>query len=70
MVTAIRRDNMTTPTLLDTTRFDGEGFMTDPHDWTPEIGVAMGIGAYALLGFTLGVRYLALYPRSGETSST
>jgi Ni/Fe-hydrogenase subunit HybB-like protein len=31
-----------------------------------EIGVAMGIVAYFLLGFTLGVRYLAIYPH-GET---
>jgi menaquinone reductase, integral membrane subunit len=28
-----------------------------------EIGVAMGIVVYALLGFTLGVRYLEIYPR-------
>jgi len=28
-----------------------------------EIGVAAGIVAYALLGFTLGVRYLAIYTR-------
>jgi molybdopterin-containing oxidoreductase family membrane subunit len=49
-----------------------------PPDWSPgvlgnvvavsyfpslvEIGVAAGIVAYALLGFTLGVRYLAIYP--------
>ncbi len=49
-----------------------------PPDWSPgvlgnivavsyfpsliEIGVALGIVAYALLGFTLGVRYLAIYP--------
>jgi len=26
-----------------------------------EIGVALGIVAYALLGFTLGARYLAIY---------
>ncbi len=28
-----------------------------------EIGVALGIITYALLGFTLGARYLAIYPR-------
>lgn len=28
-----------------------------------EIGVALGIIAYALLGFTLGVRYLEIYPK-------
>jgi Ni/Fe-hydrogenase subunit HybB-like protein len=49
-----------------------------PPDWSPgvmgnlvavsyfpspvEIAVAIGIVAYALLGFTLGVRYLAIYP--------
>jgi Ni/Fe-hydrogenase subunit HybB-like protein len=49
-----------------------------PPDWSPgvlgdviavsyfpswvEIGVAFGIVAYALLGFTLGVRYLNIYP--------
>lgn len=33
-----------------------------------EIGVAMGIVAYALLGFTLGVRYLAIYPQSEKPS--
>jgi TusE/DsrC/DsvC family sulfur relay protein len=32
---------MTTATLLDTVKFDSEGFMTDPHDWTPEIGEAI-----------------------------
>ena len=32
---------MTTATLLDTVKFDGEGFMTDPHAWTPEIGEAI-----------------------------
>jgi len=51
-----------------------------PPDWSPgvlgnavahsyfpslvEIGVATGIVAYALLGFTLGVRYLAIYNQS------
>lgn len=55
-----------------------------PPDWSPgvlgntlavsyfpsiiEIGVGIGIVAYALLGFTLGVRYLAIYPRDGETA--
>jgi molybdopterin-containing oxidoreductase family membrane subunit len=29
-----------------------------------EIGVGLGIIAYALLGFTLGVRYLEIYPKS------
>jgi Ni/Fe-hydrogenase subunit HybB-like protein len=28
-----------------------------------EIGVGLGIIAYALLGFTLGVRYLEIYPK-------
>ncbi len=32
-----------------------------------EIGVAIGIIAYALLGFTLGVRYLEIYPRPGKS---
>lgn len=52
-----------------------------PPDWSPgllgnlvaaayspslvEIGVAIGIVAYALIGFTLGVRYLEIYPRKG-----
>jgi molybdopterin-containing oxidoreductase family membrane subunit len=56
-----------------------------PPDWSPgvlgnivavsyfpslvEIGVAMGIVAYALLGFTLGVRFLELYPRPGKPES-
>ncbi len=31
-----------------------------------EIGVALGIIAYALLGFTLGVRYLEIYPKGGH----
>lgn len=31
-----------------------------------EIGVAVGIVTYALLGFTLGARYLAIYPRAGK----
>ena len=50
-----------------------------PPDWSPgvlgdvvavsyfpsivEIGVAVGIVAYMLIGFTLGVRYLEIYPR-------
>ncbi|MCS6907458.1 MAG: NrfD/PsrC family molybdoenzyme membrane anchor subunit [Anaerolineales bacterium] len=54
-----------------------------PPDWSPgmlgdvvatsyfptftEILVAVGIVAYALLGFTLGVRYLPLYPRHPQT---
>lgn len=29
-----------------------------------ELGVALGIVTYALLGFTLGARYLAIYPRA------
>jgi Ni/Fe-hydrogenase subunit HybB-like protein len=31
-----------------------------------EIGVALGIITYALLGFTLGARYLAIYPRADK----
>ncbi len=31
-----------------------------------EIGVGLGIIAYALLGFTLGVRYLEIYPKSAK----
>ena len=31
-----------------------------------EIGVALGIIAYALLGFTLGVRYLEIYPKAKD----
>jgi Ni/Fe-hydrogenase subunit HybB-like protein len=31
-----------------------------------EIGVAIGIVSYAWLGFTLGVRYLDIYPRTGN----
>ena len=54
-----------------------------PPDWSPgvlgnvvavsyfpsiiEIGVAIGIVSYAWLGFTLGVRYLEIYPRPGKT---
>ena len=54
-----------------------------PPDWSPgvlgnivavsyfpsivEIGVAIGIVSYAWLGFTLGVRYLEIYPRAGKT---
>ena len=54
-----------------------------PPDWSPgvlgnivavsyfpsmvEIGVAIGIVSYAWLGFTLGVRYLEIYPRVGKT---
>ena len=53
-----------------------------PPDWSPgvlgnivaasyfpsiiEIGVAIGIVSYAWLGFTLGVRYLEIYPRPGK----
>jgi Ni/Fe-hydrogenase subunit HybB-like protein len=53
-----------------------------PPDWSPgvlgnivavsyfpsivEIGVAIGIVSYAWLGFTLGVRYLEIYPRSNK----
>ena len=29
-----------------------------------EIAVALGIWAYALLGFTLGVKYLEIYPKA------
>jgi dissimilatory sulfite reductase related protein len=32
---------MTTAAVLDNVKFDGEGFMTDPHAWTPEIGQAI-----------------------------
>jgi molybdopterin-containing oxidoreductase family membrane subunit len=31
-----------------------------------EIGVALGIITYALLGFTLGARYLSIYPRPDQ----
>lgn len=31
-----------------------------------ELGVALGIVTYALLGFTLGVRYLAIYPHADK----
>ncbi len=31
-----------------------------------EIGVGLGIIAYALLGFTLGVRYLEIYPKTDQ----
>lgn len=31
-----------------------------------ELGVALGIVTYALLGFTLGARYLAIYPHAGR----
>jgi len=34
-----------------------------------EIGVGLGIVAYALLGFTLGVKYLEIYPRSAKIRS-
>lgn len=56
-----------------------------PPDWSPgvlgnimvasyylsitEIAVAIGIVAYALLGFTLGVRYLAIYPQPDKTGA-
>ena len=33
-----------------------------------EIGVALGIIAYALLGFTLGVYYLEIYPKSHKSA--
>lgn len=32
-----------------------------------EIGVAIGILSYALISFTLGARYLAIYPKAGQT---
>ena len=54
-----------------------------PPDWSPgvlgnvvaasyfpsivEICVAIGIVSYALLGFTLGVRYLEIYPPRSKT---
>lgn len=57
-----------------------------PPDWSPgvlgnivavsyfpslvEIGVALGIVAYALIGFTLGVRFLEIYPRRLDGSFT
>jgi len=34
----------------------------------PEAAVAIGIAGYALLGFTLGVRYLPLYPEAEKQS--
>jgi menaquinone reductase, integral membrane subunit len=34
-----------------------------------EMCVALGIVSYALLGFTLGVRYLEIYPRSGDKTT-
>ncbi|MCA9932590.1 MAG: polysulfide reductase NrfD [Anaerolineales bacterium] len=34
--------------------------------WT-EVAVSLGILGYALLGFTLGVRYLPLYPKAGQS---
>jgi len=33
--------------------------------WT-EVAVSLGILGYALLGFTLGVRYLPLYPKTEQ----
>jgi dissimilatory sulfite reductase related protein len=44
---------MTTATVLDNVKFDGEGFMTDPHAWTPEIGQAIAQD----LGITLTDRH-------------
>jgi menaquinone reductase, integral membrane subunit len=50
-----------------------------PPDWSPGVLgnivavsyfpsiVAIGIVSYAWLGFTLGVRYLEIYPRPGKT---
>jgi Ni/Fe-hydrogenase subunit HybB-like protein len=35
----------------------------------PEAAVAIGIAGYALLGFSLGVKYLPLYPKTEEKSS-
>jgi Ni/Fe-hydrogenase subunit HybB-like protein len=35
-----------------------------------EIAVAIGIAGYALLGFSLGARYLPLYPRKNQTADT
>jgi Ni/Fe-hydrogenase subunit HybB-like protein len=35
-----------------------------------EIGVGLGIIAYALLGFTLGVRYLEIYPRAESNEAS
>ena len=30
-----------TPVILDTVEFDEDGYMVDPHAWTPEIGGAI-----------------------------
>lgn len=35
----------------------------------PEIAVAIGIAGYALLGFSLGVKYLPIFPGEGTTAS-
>lgn len=32
---------MTAQPILENVKFDGEGFMTDPQAWTPEIGQAI-----------------------------
>lgn len=32
---------MTTVSILDTVKFDAEGFMVDPKAWTPQIGEAI-----------------------------
>jgi molybdopterin-containing oxidoreductase family membrane subunit len=34
-----------------------------------ELAVSIGIAGYALLGFTLGVKYLPLYPKRSETNT-
>ena len=34
-----------------------------------ELAVSIGIAGYALLGFTLGVKYLPLYPKRSETKT-
>jgi len=30
-----------TSNILETVQFDGDGYMADPHAWTPEIGEAI-----------------------------
>jgi tRNA 2-thiouridine synthesizing protein E len=42
-----------TASILDSVAFDKEGFMVDPHAWTPEIGEAIA----AKLGMKLTERH-------------
>ncbi len=47
---------MTIASVLDTVQFDEEGFMVDPHAWSPEIGKAIA----ASLGINLTERHWIL----------